>query len=432
MSAALIQRRDRVDEAFDSAFVASIALGIALTLAGLAAAPLIGLFFHSLRTGLVAAAMAGTILLRLATIAPNARLQRSFSFVRRAVIDPLGTLAFAAGAITAAAGGLGPWSLAIGTYAQLLINVVAAWALVPWRPRLGRASISMWRELAHFGRPVFVANLVSRGTAEAPVAAIGRVLGTGALGQFSYAMRVAAQPISAVVDVGAYSLLPALARVSADDARFRAAVLRSVRWTCAIAFPLGLLLVPLGTPAVVVMFGANWRPAGHAVVVLGVYSAALALDSIASETWKAAGRPDMLPRMHILFFILTVVCVGALVPLGLGAVTVGMALAAVGEGAYAISGIGRVVGIPFIRLLDEVWRPALAAGAMALAVGAAERVGLQAPQHEMAVGVVVLIVQGLAAAAIYVPCLFALSASCRNELWGAVRRRQRQPVLELT
>jgi PST family polysaccharide transporter len=369
----------------------------------------------------VAAVMAGSILLRMAVITPSARLQRQFSFARRAVIDPLGTLAFAGATVGSAAAGLGPWALVIGTYAQLSVDLTAAWGFVRWRPRPAKASAAMWRELARFGRPVFAANLVSRATSEAPVAAVGRVLGSGALGQYSYAMRVALQPIGAIVDVGAYVLLPALARIAPNDVRFRTGLLRALRWTCALSFPLGLLLVPLGEPALVLLFGAKWRAAGHAVMALGVYSAALGLDSIASETWKAAGRPELLPRMHGLSLALTVIFVGALVPFGLNAVTIGVALAGIGEGAYAVHGISKVVDISWRRLSREIWPPAAAAIGMGAVLFAIDRGLLHADRHGVVVGVATLALETLFGAAVYLPCLSALSASCRVELGGAVR-----------
>jgi len=76
MLAALIQRKDGLEEAFNSAFLAMLAGGVVLTLFALAAAPLIGLFFHSHKAEVVAAAMSGWMLLRLLTVVPDASLQR--------------------------------------------------------------------------------------------------------------------------------------------------------------------------------------------------------------------------------------------------------------------------------------------------------------------------------------------------------------------
>jgi O-antigen/teichoic acid export membrane protein len=419
---ALIQRHDRVEEAFDSAFVASLAAGVALTIVAIAAAPLLGLFFDSSRVAAVAAVMAGSMFIRMALITPNARLARSFSFARRSVVDPLGTLAFAVGAVGGAAAGLGPWALVIGTYAQLVLDAPLAWGLAHWRPRPRLATVSMWRELARFGRPVFIGNLIRNATIQVPVVLVGRVLGSAALGQFSYAFRVASQPLAAVIDVGAYALLPAFARIAPDPARFRAGVLRGLRWTSAIAFPLGLLLIPLGTPAVVLVFGARWRTAGEATAALGVYCAALTLDSIASEVWKAAARPGLLPRMHGLSLALSLIFVAAFLPLGVVGVTIGMAVSAVGVGIYAVHGISEVVAIPLGRLVRELWAPACASCVMAAVLFVAEHGFVHSDQHGVAAGVTILALEAIAGAGIYVACLSILAPALRRELLGILSR----------
>ena len=236
MLAALIQRRDGLDEALNSAFLATLAGGLLLSLLALAVAPVIGLVFHSEKTGVVAAAMSGWMLLRLATVVPDAFLQRRFSFVRRVIVDPLGGVAFAVGTILPAASGMGVWALVIGTYAQAGTNVAAAWALAGWRPKPRRATVRMWRDLARYGRPVVVAEFIRRVTAEVPVVVVGRFIGAGPLGQLTYASRVAAQPLGVLVNVGGYVLLPALASIASQEERFREAVVRSLRWVCVLAF----------------------------------------------------------------------------------------------------------------------------------------------------------------------------------------------------
>src|SRR5918999_3230136 len=64
MAAALIQRRDRVEEAANTALLATLAAGLGLSLLALGAAPLVGLFFDSSEIAYVAAAASGWILLR--------------------------------------------------------------------------------------------------------------------------------------------------------------------------------------------------------------------------------------------------------------------------------------------------------------------------------------------------------------------------------
>jgi O-antigen/teichoic acid export membrane protein len=421
MLSALIHRRDGLDEAFNSAFLASIAGGLLLTLAGLATAPLVGLFFNSGTAGDVAAVMAGTMFLRLLALVPDARLQRRFSFFRRVIIDPLSIVAFAAGAVTAGAYGMGVWALVIGTYAAGLVNVVAAWALVDWRPRPSHASFAMWRELVRYGRPVLGAEFIRRVTMEIPVLALGRFAGTGALGQFTYSFRVATQPLRAFVNVGGYVLLPAFSRIATDKERFRMAVLRALRWVSATSFPVGLLLVPLGMPAVVLLFGATWRQAGYGAMALAGYCAALSLDSLASEAWKAYGRPDMLPRMHGLSLVLTTICVGAGVPFGLIGVTIGMSVSAIGVAAYAIWGMAKALEISLSSMRREIWPAAFASAVMAGALYLLEHFVVRADRQGTVVGLLLLAAEAVLGGVVYLVLLRGVAPATTRELAGGLR-----------
>src|SRR6202035_61824 len=153
-------------------------------------------------------------------------------------------------------------------------------------------------------------------------------------------------------------------RIATDKERFQTAVLRSLRWVAATSFPLGMLLVPLGMPAGVLLFRQTSRQAGYGAMALAGYCAALSLDSLASEAWKAYGRPDMLPRMHGLSLVLTTIWVAALVPFGLVGVTIGMSVSALGVAAYAVWGMSRPLDMSLSRLQQEIWPAAVASALM--------------------------------------------------------------------
>jgi PST family polysaccharide transporter len=422
MLAALIHRREKMEEAFNSALVATAAGGLLLTLLGLASAPLVTIFFQNGTAGDVAAVMAGTMLLRLLAVVPDAHLQRRFSFFRRVIIDPLSILALAAGAITAAAYGMGVWSLVIGTYAMSIVNVSAAWAFAGWRPRPGLASFAVWRELARYGRSVVGAEFIRRVTMEIPVLALGRFAGTRALGQFTYSFRVASQPLRALVNVGGYVLLPAFARIAADKERFQLAVLRSLRWVSSTSFPIGMLLVPLGMPAVVLLFGQTWRQAGYGAMALAGYCAALSLDSLASEAWKGYGRPDMLPRMHGLSLVLTTICVAALVTFGLIGVTIGLSVSAIGVAAYAVWGMSKALDMSLRRLRAEIWPAAVASVLMAGGLFLLEHFLVRADRHGTAVGLLLVAAEALLGALVYLGLLTVLAPQTTRELAGGAGR----------
>lgn len=428
LAAALIRRRDNVEEAANTVLVATVVAGAGFALIALAAAPLLGHFFGSARVTHVAAAMSGILFVRSLGIVPSTLLQKRFSFVRRVVVTPVGVLGFGVAAVVTCAEGWGVWGLVFGTYVSSVVEVILAWAFARWRPRLRLASVKTWRELAAFGRHVFAADVVMGIGDKADSIIIGRALSTAALGQYRYAWRVAVLPLAAIVNVGAYVLYPAFAAIASDDERFRAAFMRALRWLSIAALPASLILLPLGEPLVVLVFGDQWRPAGRAVAAMCAFAAGHTYDSLASEAWKAAGRPNLLVRMHALSAGSLVALMLAFIPAGLTGMGVALSLSSIVVAAYALHGAGRIVGIPVRHLLDEIWPPASAAMLMAGSLYAVEHGIVHADTHGVVLGLALLAAEAAGGAVLYVALLAALRpdrAAELRELIGIAANRRR-------
>ena len=363
--AALVQRRDRIEEAASTATVSTFLSGILFGLLALAASPLIGSFFGSDQIGSIAAVMSGVIFLRTLSAVPDAMLQRRFSFLRRIIIEPISVVVFGIAAVIAASQDLGPWALVIGQYAAAFADVLLSWTLARWWPRLRLASYRMWRELVSYGRHVLAATIVLRIGEQSDSIWLGRFLGTAPLGQYRYAVRLASTPYWALVAGASYVLFPAFSRIATDPVRFESAFMRSLRWMAFAAFPAGFLLLGLGEPLAVVLFGSVWQPAGVATMAMFGYTAGGALSSIASEAVKAYGRPDLLTRMHALTTFLTAGLMGAMLPLGLNGVAAALSIGWSVSAVYAIQLLPKYVGFSSRAMWREIWPPAAAGLCMA-------------------------------------------------------------------
>jgi O-antigen/teichoic acid export membrane protein len=103
------------------------------------------------------------------------------------VVGPLVSITFAVVSVSLAAAGWGVWAMVAGQYASQAAALLALWLLVGWRPRRGRASAKLWRELARYGFPLVLATLVARGRTLAEAFVVGRWLSPSSLGLFRYA-----------------------------------------------------------------------------------------------------------------------------------------------------------------------------------------------------------------------------------------------------
>jgi O-antigen/teichoic acid export membrane protein len=400
MMAALINRRDRIDEAASTAFFALFAGGSLLTLGAIALAPLVGLYYHSSRVGVLSAALSASVLIRMLTIVPDSLLQRRMSFARRVAVDPLGSIGFAAVAIVACAGGAGAWGLVAGTYASLAVQLSFAWGFARKRPRWREASRAMWRELSSFGRPVLGSEVLRFVASQLDALTLGRVAGTAVLGQYRNGLRLAQQPANAFVDVGAYVLLPLLARMSGQPERLTGAVKRVFGVTAAMALPVSVAMIPLGVPIAVLSLGHRWRPAGHVIAGLSFMLVGIASSSVAVEAIKAIGRPRLLVRMSTVYLILTAACVIAGgIAFGATGVAIGISLSACGSAVFNLAVLTSHIELSPRELVGTSAGPAMASavmlGAMLLLNSAldpasrSEVAGIAATCAEAAVGLIV-------------------------------------------
>jgi O-antigen/teichoic acid export membrane protein len=422
MMAALIHRKDRIEEAAATAVLATFAAGIAFCLASLAASPLLGLLFHDHQVGEIGAAMSGVLLIRSVIVVPEALLQRRFSFLRRMVIQPVGVIALGASAIIAAANGLGAWSMVIGYYAAALIDAILSWALVRWRPNFRNASIGMYRELVGYGRHVLASIMVLRLNEQVPVILLGRFVGSDPLGQYRYAERMSSTSLLVVIQSASYVLFPALARITDDRARFRQACLRSLRLMCAVAFPLGLILVPLGVPLAVIVFGETWKDSGYATMALAGIPVGGAIVGFATEVVKADGKPQVLVNLQGVMLAVTVVASIALLWLGLIGVAIGTSIGALAAGGYALWKTNRLLESSLHEMLGSILPTAVAAMAMAAALVPVQFVLVDAGTLGTIGGLALIAVESVAAGGIYLGALRLLAPETARDLFSLVGR----------
>lgn len=361
MNAALIQRRTRLDEAANTAVIATFSFGIAFSLFALAMAPVIGAFFRDSEITAIAAAMSGIVFVDAINVVPEALLQRRFSFLRRLVIEPLQVIVFGVVTVVLAANDMGVWALVIGQYAGVLTAGILAWILARWRPQLRLASFALWREMVSYARHVLVANGILRAGQQADSLIIGRIISAAALGQFRYAYRIASTPYQAMMAAAAYVLFPAFSRISESRERFEQAFVRSLRFLSAVAMPAGLVLLPLGIPTAVLVFGDVWRQAGETAMAMSIFTGASAVSAAVAEGLKAVGNSPPLTRLQAVITGASVAGMLAGATISLPAVGAGLSAGAIIGSLYALRLASLHLGSPALTLWREIWPSASAA-----------------------------------------------------------------------
>lgn len=416
MTAALVQRRDRIDAAASTVLVSMLAGGALIALLSLALSPLVGLYFHSSEVGLVAAVLSGHFVITGLYEVPFTLLRRRLSVRPSLIVGPLAVLAF--GGISAAGliGGLGVWALVLGWYATTVTNIIGYWIAAAWKPDLRLVSWSLWRELAGYARHIAASEVLREAMNVATTALVGRYLGRASLGQYRFAWRLATQVTSPIVAANAYTIQPVLVELADDSERTKAVVLSAFRLVSMIAFPVGALFIALGEPITLVLFGERWRIAGRVLAGLAGLAVALTMISLPSEVLKARGRPDVLPRMQALWAVSAIALMIVLVPFGVVGVAVGASLAALVAACYVITRMRVVLDLGPREVLHTI-APALTSSAVTAALLVlVDRYVVRARPHADLATLVQLLLEVGMGAAVYLASLALVSRSALKEL----------------
>ncbi|MGS0685651.1 oligosaccharide flippase family protein [Nakamurella sp. GG22] len=413
----LVHRNDKLPDAAETVFWVTIVSGLLMTVAALAAAPVIGLVFNNSEVGYVAAASSGVLLVYALTNVPEALLQRKFSVRRRLIVGPSVAVAYATVSVSLAALGWGVWSMVVGLYVSQIVWVATLWLIADWRPGRGRASLRLWRELARYGLPLVIGMLAARVYALLESVVVGRGLSEAALGNYRYGQRIAMIPQKAIIEIGAVALFPAFSRISKDLVRLKPAYLRAIHWATIGAAALSGLMVALGVPAAVVVLGEPWRGAGVVVMAMAGLGIGKALISVSEEAIKGGGRTALLNWYSATEVILGVGLLLVLIgPLGLLGAGLSVSITSIVVGVTCV-GLARPVVRFSIREVSAAVLPQLPCAAVATAACAAlEHLVLHSDAQAIGLAILFLTIDVVVFCLVYLACLALVMPSTVREL----------------
>jgi lipopolysaccharide exporter len=246
-----------------------------------------------------------------------------------------------------------------------VVQTATLWAVVPWRPRL-RGRRRGLGELVRFGAAYSGLDVIVAVSSNVDYLFVGRVLGTAELGLYTMAYRVPGLLVLNLPLVAGQVLFPALAAVTPE--RRPGAFLVVLRYTMMLSMPLATALAALAEPIIVGLFGPKWQGSVDAMRVLTLYALFLTINIPAGTTYKASARPHVLLALAIPQLVILVASLAVFVDRGIVAVAACQAATAALVAALSTVLAARLLAVPYVALLDELWAPLVAAAIMGLAL----------------------------------------------------------------
>jgi O-antigen/teichoic acid export membrane protein len=267
---AIVQRPQLESRHLDTAFTASLILGLSLGALIWATAPLAADFLHLDGVTPVLRALAWVFPLNGLGTVSSSLLSRELRFSWLANLDVITYgIGYGVVGIVTALLGWGVWALVAGQVGQSLVRAAILLWKNPPSPRL-TIDRAAWNDLVYFGGGFTIAKLANYVALYGDNVVTGRFLGAEALGFYGRAYSLMSAPAYAFGSVLDAVLFPAMARVQDDATRLAAAYRRGVALIAIVVLAPSATIILLAPEVIRVMLGERWTAVIVPFQILGL------------------------------------------------------------------------------------------------------------------------------------------------------------------
>ncbi len=267
---ALIQKKELNTSHEHSAFVGVVLGGVIAGLLLVLVAPACAKLLNAEASTPVIRLFASLFAINAATVVPNALHRRGLQFGRLAVAEVAGTfVGYAMVSIGLAWAGFGFWALVVGNIAQSVVTLLFLWRTHPpsWpREANWKSFRELYRTSAGFSIGAFGLFISNK----ADAIGISRILGADALGIYTNAYRLMADPSDRLGQVFGRVLLPAMSRIQDDRKRLKDTFLDGAGTVALLTLPVGITGALIADEIIQVLLGDSWAEAAGPFSVLAL------------------------------------------------------------------------------------------------------------------------------------------------------------------
>jgi O-antigen/teichoic acid export membrane protein len=157
----------------------------------------------------------------------------------------------------------------------------------------------MLRELSRYARFAGVWSFATFVKGTVDTIAVGRLLGTTAVGFYSVAFRLATSADSVLNSVILRAMFPAFSMVHENPVVFRRIFVRHMQRMVLFVLPVSIFLVVAARPVVLTLLGEKWNLIVTPVRILAISGFVSALSATTSAVFRGAGRPELAMRYAV-------------------------------------------------------------------------------------------------------------------------------------
>lgn len=322
MSQALVQRKNRSQSDFATAFYFNIAVSGVCYIILFLSAPLIAEFYQvDLLTPILRVLGLNIIISAFATV-QRANLLIRLDFKTIAAVNIVGVTLSGFVGIWMACNGFGVWALVGQQMTSIFSSTCMFWILGKWHPS-EKFSISSFKILWKFGSKLLASGFVARILNEIYTIAIGKTYRQAELGYYTRAMQT-----SDIVSNTANELInavtfPVLSTLQDDKSKMIDVYSRMLGMTAFFIFPIMTGLAVVASPFISVLLTDKWLPTVPLLQWLCFARMFTPISGLNMNILNAIGRSDLFMKIDFSKIPLIVLTMVITIPIGVKAIVIG-------------------------------------------------------------------------------------------------------------
>lgn len=315
LGAALIQRKDEVltKDHYNTAFWSGLVVAILIyAFILIVVAPFAAFFFNEPILNDIIPVLSIGVLVTPVNVVHKAQLHRKLNFKKISFISNTSTILAGIFALILALNGAGVWSLVFNAVASVVVAMPLWFMATKWLPEFS-FSKSAFRDIFGFG--VFATGTQLFGTFNRQIdyLIVGKLLGSVALGLYSFAFLLTSVVRAQVIYIIDQVLYPLFSQIQDEPVKLKRYYLRIMEANVFVIYPLMLGIILFSDVFIPVLFGEKWLEAIPIVKLLSVGVIISTLVSSSNTLFRASGKPALefkLTTISSLCFFLPAITAG--------------------------------------------------------------------------------------------------------------------------
>jgi O-antigen/teichoic acid export membrane protein len=362
-SNALIQKLDRDEDDYTTAFLFNIGVGAFFYFILYFSAPYIADFYNMPILTSITKVIGLVVFFNSLCIVQQSILMIKIDFKNQTFISLVAVTLSGILAFYLATHGYGAWALAWQAVAAAFFRALFFWIFVKWTPK-GRFTKKSFKRLFSFGSKLLLSGLLNTIYQNIYVIVIGKFYTSKTLGFYSKAKELSFYPAASVTNIIQRVSYPVLSRMQNEDERLHDNYRKLIRLSAFIFFPLMIGLAATADPFVRLLLTDKWENSILLLQILCFSMMWYPIHAINLNLLQVKGRSDLFLRLEIIKRVVITIILIFTLPLGLVALCIGQVVNSLLALFFNTYYTGKFIKVSFFSQLKDLLPVLIASGIM--------------------------------------------------------------------